>query len=44
MQEINYIDFPKQEHSAYQERLNNNKIIYTIRVSKEVNKYYISKV
>lgn len=35
----NYIEFPRDEYSAYLDRLNNNKIIYTTRVSSEVNRY-----
>lgn len=37
-----FIDFPKEEYDAYIERLNDNKIIYTTRVSNEVNKYKIN--
>ena len=44
MQDLDYIDFPKAEHSAYQERLQNKQMIYTIRVSKEVNKYHPGRV
>lgn len=34
-----YISFPKNEYDNYIQRLTNNKIIYTTRVSNEVNKY-----
>ncbi len=32
----NYIEFPVNEYVTYQERLDENKIIYTTRVSNEV--------
>ncbi len=34
-----YISFPKNEYLSYLNRLNANKVIYTTRVSNEVNKY-----
>lgn len=39
-----YISFPKNEYNAYIKRLTNNKIIYTTRVSSEVDKYKIGVV
>lgn len=36
---LNYIEFPEEEYQSYEQRLNNNQIIYTTRVSKEVGKY-----
>ncbi len=40
MNEIAYISFPENEYFNYQKRLNQNKIIYTTRVSSEVNKFF----
>ncbi len=37
-----YIDFPIEEHESLLRRINNNQIIYTTRVSNEVNKYFIN--
>ncbi len=34
-----YISFPKNEYLSYLNRLNANKVIYTTRISSEVNKY-----
>ena len=39
-----YISFPKNEYDDYIKRLNNNKTIYTTRVSKEVFKYEKNKI
>ena len=39
-----YIDFPIEEQESLQKRINNNQIIYTTRVSNEVNKYYTNSV
>ncbi len=41
MQNLEYIDFPEREYENYQKRLDKNQIIYTTRVSKEVNKYLV---
>lgn len=41
---IKEINFPENEYSSYQERLNNNKTIYTTRVSQGVNKYELGKI
>lgn len=38
-----YISFPKSEYDCYLNRLKANKIIYTTRVSNEVNKYKINE-
>ncbi len=35
----NIISFPESEYNAYKERIDKNLIIYTTRVSLEVNKY-----
>lgn len=43
-EKIYYIDFPKSEYVAYQERLFNGEMIYTTRVSSEVGKYEINKI
>ena len=40
----NYIDFPIEENENLLNRINNNQIIYTTRVSNEVNKYFINFV
>lgn len=37
--ELDYIDFPKNEYENYGKRLGENKIIYTTCVSNEVGKY-----
>lgn len=39
-----YISFPKNEYANYLKRLANNNIIYTTRVSSEVNKYKINHI
>ncbi len=39
-----YITFPKNEHDDYVKRLMDNKIIYTTRVSSEVEKYKMGVV
>ncbi len=39
-----YINFPVEEHKSLIKRINNNKTIYTTRVSNEVNKYSINSV
>lgn len=39
-----YINFPIEEHKSLIKRIDNNKIIYTTRVSNEVNKYSINSV
>ena len=39
-----FIDFPIEEHKSLIKRINNNQIIYTTRVSNEVNKYYINSI
>ncbi len=39
-----YISFPKNEYDDYIKRLNSNKIIYTTRVSSEVDKYKIGTI
>lgn len=38
----NYIEFPISEYESLRNRIDNNQIIYTTRVSKEVNKYSIN--
>lgn len=35
----NVITFPEDEYNSYKERLDNNLVIYTTRVSSEVGKY-----
>ena len=40
----NYINFPKSEYDDYLKRLTDNKVIYTTRVSSEVNKYKIGNI
>lgn len=42
--ELDYIDFPKNEYEDYGKRLSENKIIYTTRVSNEVGKYRKEKI
>lgn len=39
-----FINFPKDEYKQYLERLNNNLVIYTTRVSVEVGKYKLGEV
>ena len=39
-----YIDFPIEEHDSLSKRIKNNQIIYTTRVSDEVNKYFIDSI
>ena len=39
-----YIDFPIEEHESLLKRINKNQIIYTTRVSNEVNKYFINSI
>lgn len=39
-----YIDFPESEYKNYRKRLNENKVIYTTRVSTEVGKYQKGKI
>lgn len=39
-----YIRFPKREYEAYIERLMNNKVIYTTRVSNEVDRYKMNGI
>lgn len=39
-----YIDFSIEEHESLLRRINNNQIIYTTRVSNEVNKYFINSI
>ena len=36
------INFPESEYESLLDRLNNNQIIYTTRVSYEVNKYELN--
>lgn len=36
------INFPESEYESLLNRLNNNQIIYTTRVSREVNKYQLN--
>ena len=36
------INFPESEYESLLNRLNNNQIIYTTRVSREVNKYRLN--
>jgi len=38
-----YISFPKNEYASYLNRLKDNKVIYTTRVSNEVNKYHFGE-
>lgn len=38
------ISFPKNEYDDYIKRLTDNKVIYTTRVSNEVNKYKLGLV
>lgn len=40
----NYIVFPDNEYNSYLERINNGKVIYTTRISKEVNKYKVNNI
>lgn len=40
----NYIEFPECEYDAYQQRLDENKVIYTTRVSNEVGRYEVNKI
>lgn len=42
--EVFNIEFPEDEYDAYKKRLDANQIIYTTRVSSEVNKYIINQV
>ena len=39
-----FISFPKEEYKDYLERLNNNLVIYTTRVSAEVGKYKLGEI
>ena len=39
-----YIDFSIEEHKSLLKRINKNQIIYTTRVSNEVNKYFINSI
>ncbi len=39
-----YIDFPTEEYESLLKRINDNQIIYTTRVSSEVNKYFVNVV
>lgn len=39
-----YISFPKNEYDDYIKRLNDKKVIYTTRVSSEVDKYKMDGV
>jgi len=39
-----FIDFPLCEYQGYQQRINENKVIYTTRVSDEVGKYKKNQV
>ena len=39
-----YIDFPAEEHESLLKRINDKQIIYTTRVSNEVNKYFFNSV
>jgi len=39
-----YIDFPFDEHESLLKRINDKQIIYTTRVSNEVNKYFLNSV
>ena len=39
-----YINFPLNEYNNYQKRLQENKPIYTTRVSNEVNKYKLGLI
>lgn len=41
---MEYIDFPKEEYKKYLDRINENKIIYTTRVSSEVGKYKLNNI
>lgn len=41
---MEYIDFPKEEYEQYLKRINDNKIIYTTRVSSEAGKYKINNI
>ncbi len=38
------INFPKNEYQNIITRLNNNQIIYTTRISNEVNKYELNEI
>lgn len=38
------IEFPLDEHEAYKKRLDQNKTIYTTRISDEVGKYALNEV
>lgn len=38
------ITFPKNEYKDLLTRLNNNQIIYTTRISNEVNKYQLNEI
>ena len=39
-----YIDFPAEEHESLLKRINDKQIIYTTRVSNEVNKYFFNSI
>ncbi len=39
-----YIDFPIEEHKGLLKRIHKNQIIYTTRVSNEINKYFINSI
>lgn len=39
-----YISFPKNEYASYLNRLKDNKVIYTTRVSNEANKYKFGEI
>lgn len=39
-----YIDFPIDEHESLLKRINDKQIIYTTRVSNEVNKYFFNSI
>jgi len=41
---IDYIEFPENEYEDYRKKLNENKTIYTTRVSNEVGKYKKDKI
>ena len=39
-----YIDFPIDEHESLLKRISEKQIIYTTRISNEVNKYFFNSV
>ena len=39
-----YIDFPIDEHESLRKRISDKQIIYTTRISNEVNKYFFNSV